>query len=166
MTTNGALPATCANCGAPDNGELVSCKFCHQPISAEIARAAIPCPNPQCRTQNRWGRQRCIKCEAWVVVSCVFCGSLSPHTLSNCLQCNEAFAGAMLRKQQMEQNQRQQNYGESAGIWGNVAASFLGAAAGAAVVSTFDGSSDYTSDDDDYDASDVSDDTDFFGSDE
>src|SRR5688572_4641018 len=94
----GAAP-TCMNCGAPDSGELVVCRFCRQAVSAEVARTAIPCPNHQCRVPNRWGKQKCVQCQSWIVVSCVFCGALSPHNMSNCMRCNEAFAGAAERKQ-------------------------------------------------------------------
>src|SRR5262245_30000774 len=120
----GGMAPTCNNCGAPDSGELVICKFCRQAVSAEAARTAIPCPNPQCRTLCRWGRQKCPQCQAWVVVSCVFCGALSPHNLSNCLSCNEAFAGAAQRKAQGEYQRQHQQSMQDVGIWGNVAASF------------------------------------------
>jgi hypothetical protein len=164
---------TCASCGAPDNGELVTCRFCQQAVSAEAARTAIPCPNPQCRALCRWGKQRCAQCQAWIVVSCVFCGAISPHNVSNCLQCHEAFAGAPQRKAQMDAQQQHQQNMQTAGVWGNVAASFLGAAAGAAVGShshswsSYDTSSSYddspASSVDTFDIGDVSDDTDFDG---
>lgn len=142
--------AMCANCGAPDNGEAVICRFCQRPVSAEAQRTAIPCPNPQCKLLNRWGRQKCAQCQAWIVVSCVFCGAISPHHVSNCLRCNEAFAGAAQRKAAMQQQQQHQQNMQSAGVWGNVAASFLGAAAGVAVSSighshSYDGCSAYDS---------------------
>jgi hypothetical protein len=144
--TPGGPSPTCTNCGAPDSGELVICKFCKQPVSAEAARTAIPCPNPQCRTLNRWGKQKCGHCQAWIVVSCVFCGAISPHNISNCMHCNEAFAGSAQRKAQIEQQREQQQNMQSASIWGNVAASFLGAAAGSAVSQSWhahDGCSSY-----------------------
>ena len=133
--------ATCMNCGAPDAGELVTCKFCQQAVSAEAARTAIPCPNPQCRMQCRWGKQKCAHCQAWLVVSCVFCGALSPHNISSCMQCQEAFAGAPQRKAQIEQQRQNQQNMQNASVWGNVAASFLGAAAGVAVSSSWTSSS-------------------------
>ncbi len=137
--------ATCANCGAPDNGEVVTCRYCKQAVSAEAARTAIPCPNPQCRLLCRWGKQKCAQCQAWLVVSCVFCGALSPHNVSNCLRCNEAFAGAPQRKAQREQQMQHQQNMQDASVWGNVAASFLGAAAGSAVSHSFHSHDDYSS---------------------
>jgi hypothetical protein len=127
--------STCANCGAPDAGDLVICKFCKQAVSAEALKSAIPCPNPQCRALCRWGKQHCPQCQSWIVVSCVFCGALSPHSVSNCLQCREAFAGAPQRKAQMEgQRQHQQNM-ESVNAFGNIASGLLGGMAGAAIAS-------------------------------
>ena len=127
--------AICANCGAPDDGELVHCKFCQSPCNAEAARTAVPCPN--CRTACRWGKQKCVKCQAWLVVSCVFCGSLSPHNISNCLQCNEAFAGAPQRKAALEQQRQQQSAIDIMGA----AAPLLGVALGAAVSTSWSDSS-------------------------
>ena len=121
----------CASCGAPDNGEHVICRFCRQAVSAEVARHAIPCGH--CRTQNRWGRQKCIQCQHWIVVSCVFCGALSPHHVSNCMRCNEALAGAAQRKQQQDHQRSHQQQMQSVGVWGTVAAAFAGAAVGSAV---------------------------------
>jgi hypothetical protein len=124
-------------CGAPDSGEAVICKFCKQAVSAEAQRTAIPCPNPQCKLLNRWGRQKCAQCQAWIVVSCVFCGAISPHHVSNCLRCNEAFAGAAQRKASQHQQQQHNQNMQSANVWGGVAASFLGAAAGSAIGSSW-----------------------------
>jgi hypothetical protein len=107
------------------------CRFCRQAVNAEAARTAIPCAH--CRMQNRWGRQKCIQCQHWIVVSCVFCGALSPHNCSNCMRCNEAFAGAAQRKQQAEQQRAHHQNMQSVGVWGNVAAAFAGAAVGSAV---------------------------------
>jgi len=105
MTTPMAL--ACAHCGAPDDGVHVNCKFCQQPVSAQVQASAIPCG--QCTLPNRWGRQQCLRCNSWLVVQCVFCGSLSPLTCAACLRCNEAFAGAWQRKQEREgQAQTQQ----------------------------------------------------------
>jgi hypothetical protein len=81
----------------------------------------------------RWGKQKCGQCQAWLVVSCVFCGSLSPHNISNCMQCNEAFAGAAQRKAAIEQQRMQQQNMQQANVWGNVAAAFAGAAVGSAI---------------------------------
>ncbi len=134
-------------------------------------RTAIPCPNPQCRTQCRWGKQKCVQCQAWLVVSCIFCGAISPHNISNCMRCNEAFAGAAQRKMQMQQQQQHQQNMQSANVWGGVAASFLGAAAGSAVshswghsynsCSSYDSCSSSVDSVDTFDVSGVSDDSSF-----
>ena len=160
MTTSG--PLTCVNCGAPDPGEVVTCRYCKQAVSAATAETAIPCPNPQCRTLCRWGKQRCPQCQAWIVVSCVFCGALSPHSVSACLQCNEAFVGAAQRKHMREMQHAQAHQAQQVGVWGNVAASFLGAAAGSVIGAAVDGDFDVGDDD----GGDFSDDTDFDFSDE
>jgi hypothetical protein len=127
------MSATCNTCGAPDNGEFVTCKYCKQAVSAEAQRTAIPCPNQSCRMACRWGKQKCGQCQTWLVVSCVFCGSLSPHNISNCMQCNEAFAGAVQRKAAMQQQQQHHQNMQQANVWGNVAAAFAGAAVGSAI---------------------------------
>ena len=159
--------ATCGSCGAPDDGELVNCKYCKRAVSADALAKAIPCPNPACRMACRWGKQKCGACQAWIVVSCVFCGSISPHSCSSCLRCNEAFAGAMQRKQQMQQQQQHQQSMQAVGTWGHVAAAFAGAAVGGAIVSHHSGGYYYSSDDsdssppssvDDYDTSNAIDD--------
>ena len=137
MSAPQAPPPTCSSCGGPDDGEFVICKFCKRALSAEIAQAAIPCP--RCRTLCRWGKQKCGACATWLVVSCVFCGALSPHNQSACLTCHEAFAGAPQRKAQREAQARQQQEVQTFGTVGNVAASFLGALAGGAVGSSFGG---------------------------
>ena len=146
--------ASCAACGAPDDGELVHCKYCRQAVSADALAKAIPCPNPACRTACRWGKQKCRACQAWIVVSCVFCGAISPHSISSCLQCNEAFAGAMQRKQQMQQQQAHHQNMQAVDTWGGVAAMFAGAAVGASLGSLshggYNASSDYSSGDGDY----------------
>jgi hypothetical protein len=95
----------------------------------------------------RWGKQKCAACQAWIIVSCVFCGSLSPHNCSNCLRCNEAFAGAPQRKQAMQQQQQHQQNQQNIGMWGGVAAAFAGAAVGGAIGSHGGG---YYSDNSDY----------------
>lgn len=141
-------PSTCASCGAPDDGEAVVCKFCKQAVSAEVQRTAIPCPNPNCRTPCRWGRQKCHTCQGWIVVQCVFCGALSPHNCSTCMRCNEAFAGAPERKAQrdaqQQQQQQQQQMHQQVSTWGPVAAAFVGAAAGSAVTHRWGGGYDYS----------------------
>lgn len=118
---------------------MVTCKYCRHAVSAEAQRTAIPCPNPKCRLLCRWGKQKCGQCQAWLVVSCVFCGSLSPHNVSNCMQCNEAFAGAVQRKAAMQQQQMHHQNMQEAHVWGNVAAVFAGAAIGSAISSSDDG---------------------------
>ncbi len=142
--------ANCAACGAPDDGELVTCRYCRQAVSADALAKAIPCPNPACRSACRWGKQKCAACQAWIVVSCVFCGAISPHNISNCLHCNEAFAGAMQRKQAMQQQQQHQNQMQAVGTWGNVAAAFAGAAVGASIGSHSHNGYSYSSSSDDY----------------
>jgi hypothetical protein len=100
-------------------------------------------------------------------VSCVFCGSISPHNVSSCLQCNEAFAGAAQRKAQMEHQRQQQQNVQHVNAWGGVAASFLGAVAGSAIVGSIGSSHDSSSSLDTFDISGVSDDTSFdFGGDD
>ena len=160
--------ATCGSCGAPDDGEFVNCKYCKRAVSAEALAKAIPCPNPACRMACRWGKQKCAACQAWIIVSCVFCGSLSPHNCSNCLRCNEAFAGAPQRKQAMQQQQQHHQNQQNIGMWGGVAAAFAGAAVGGAIGSHHGGhysdSSDYSpSSSNDYDVSNVVDDVGDFG---
>lgn len=82
-------------------------------------------------------------------MSCVFCGSISPHNISNCLHCNEGFAGAQQRKHAMQQQQQHQQSMQAVGTWGNVAAAFAGAAVGASIGSHHHGGY-YSSSDDDY----------------
>jgi phage FluMu protein Com len=131
----------CAHCGAPRAAGYGACKFC----GTVFARAqqtttqenAIPCP--RCRTVNEWGAQKCVQCQAWVVVQCLFCSSLSPQHLPACLRCHEAFAGAPERFQQRQAQQQGQQRMAVMGTVGNVAASFLGAAAGMAVGGAWSG---------------------------
>jgi hypothetical protein len=114
----------------------------------------------------RWGKQKCGQCQAWLIVSCVFCGAVSPHNVSNCMRCNEAFAGAAQRKAMMEQQRQQQVQVQQVNAWGGVAASFLGAAAGVAIGGAFS-SDNGCSSADTFDISGVSDDTSFdFGGDD
>jgi hypothetical protein len=107
----------CGNCGAPEDGTEVLCKFCHRAVSAQAQSSAIPCG--QCNHPNRWGRQQCSQCNSWIVLQCVFCGGLSPRTMASCMRCNEAFAGSWERKQQREGQQQTQQAEE---ILGTVAA--------------------------------------------
>ncbi len=169
MSQTGGASPTCSSCGAPDAGDFVICRFCKQAVSKEAAAAASPCPNPQCRALCRWGKQKCGQCQAWIVVSCVYCGAISPHNISNCMQCNEAFAGAAQRKALQTHHQHHQQAVQTVNVWGGVAASFLGAAAGSVLVNSWDSSDSCSSSDggDTFDVSDVSDDTGFdFGGDD
>ncbi|MFO0756142.1 MAG: hypothetical protein U0359_06605 [Byssovorax sp.] len=138
---------TCAHCGAPRTPGYAACKFCNTvfPRAAQTSTqdAGVPCP--QCKTLNEWNAQRCVKCQAWVVVQCVFCHNLSPNHVPACLSCKEPFAGAperlAARQAQIDSQQRMQMVSSV----GGVAASFLGAVAGAALSSDHHhhGSSDY-----------------------
>jgi phage FluMu protein Com len=127
----------CAHCGAPRTPGFAACKFCNTlfPRAAQTAVQdnAVPCP--QCKTLNEWGAQRCVKCQTWVVVQCVFCHALSPNHVPACLSCKETFAGAperlAARQAQVDSQQRMQVVQSV----GGVAASFLGAVAGAALTS-------------------------------
>jgi hypothetical protein len=126
----------CTHCGAPRVAGYAACKFCKTPFVANTQTNAIPCP--RCNTLNEMGSQRCVQCQAWVVVQCVFCHALSPHNLSACAHCGEAFAGAPQRLQERQHQQTVQQGLQVAGSVGNVAASFLGAAAGAGMFSNHD----------------------------
>lgn len=163
-----STPATCANCGAPDGGDFVICRYCRQAVSAEAQAHAIPCPNPQCRALCRWGKQNCKACNAWLVVSCVFCGALSPHHVGSCLSCREAFAGAPQRKQAMLAQRQQQQDMQNVQVWGNLALGALGVAAAASAASSWDAGDAVASTADDFDfggGSDFDDSGDFGGGD-
>jgi hypothetical protein len=123
----------CPNCCAPRVAGYAECKYCKTPFVQNTQTGAIPCP--QCQTLNEMGAQRCAKCQAWVVVQCVFCHALSPHNVPGCLKCGEAFAGAPQRLAERQRQQHLQQGLQVAGAVGNVAASFLGAAAGAGMFS-------------------------------
>jgi hypothetical protein len=123
--------ATCTSCGAPDDGELVICKFCQRPLSEEILRWAIPCP--RCANKNRWGKQRCLGCGVWIVVSCLFCGALSPCSMPACLACKEPFAGAAERRAAQARAVQQREVASAVNTWGPLAGGFLGAIAGGVV---------------------------------
>jgi hypothetical protein len=131
----------CSHCGAPRAPGYAACKFCNTVFAREkqtsLQENAVPCPG--CRTLNEWGAQKCVQCHAWVVVQCVFCSSLSPHHVPACLRCQEAFAGAPERFQQRQEQQQGQQRMQMLGTVGNVAASFLGAAAGVAVSGAWSG---------------------------
>jgi hypothetical protein len=123
----------CANCGAPRAAGFAACKFCKTPFVADTQTQAIPCP--RCNTLNELGAQRCVSCQAWVVVQCVFCHALSPHNLPACSRCGEAFAGAPQRFAERQRDQHLQQGLSIATQVGGVAASFLGAAVGAGLFS-------------------------------
>ena len=125
----------CAHCGAPRTPGFAACKFCNT-VFARTAQTtvqdnAVPCP--QCKTLNEWGAQRCVRCQTWVVVQCVFCHALSPNHVPACLSCKEAFAGAPERLAARQAQVTSQNRMQIATSVGGVAASFLGAVAGAAL---------------------------------
>ena len=121
----------CNRCGAPRVTGYAACKFCKTPYECDPDKPAIPCP--RCATLSEWGTQKCVACQAWIVVKCVFCGALSPHNTPQCLKCNEAFAGAPERLRQRQEAASRQQTMQVVGQVGSVAATFLGAAAGAAV---------------------------------
>jgi hypothetical protein len=123
----------CPNCCAPRVAGYAECKYCKTPFVQNTQTGAIPCP--QCHTLNEMGAQRCAKCQAWVVVQCVFCHALSPHSVPGCLKCGEPFAGAPQRLAERQSQQHLQQGLQVAGTVGNVAASFIGAAAGAGIFS-------------------------------
>ena len=123
----------CTHCGAPRTAGYAECKFCKTPFVTNTQTNAIPCP--RCNTLNEMGAQRCVKCQAWVIVQCVFCHALSPHNVPACQHCGEAFAGAPQRFAERQKDASLQKGLQVAGTVGNVAASFLGAAAGAGMFS-------------------------------
>ena len=123
------MTRACETCGAPPKPGMVSCEYCHQPISAEAADGAIPCPS--CHALNAWGATRCGGCQAWVVVQCVFCGGITPHNQAACMHCGEAFAGAPERKAERERAHMMQTAA-------SVAAPVLGAVAVAVLEDLFD----------------------------
>jgi hypothetical protein len=89
--------------------------------------------------------QKCASCAAWLVVSCVFCSSLSPHNHASCVQCGEVFAGAVERFQARQQEQVMKQRLDMVSSVGGVAAGLLGAVAQSGVLS----SNDRCDDDDD-----------------
>jgi len=126
-----SLP-TCAHCGAPRQAGVVVCRYCRSPYSADAARHGVPCPN--CGLLHERNAQKCSACATWLVVQCVFCGTLSPHRDAACSKCREVFAGAAERlalRQQEAQSRRQL---ELASNVGGVAVSVLGAIAGTGIV--------------------------------
>jgi hypothetical protein len=127
----------CPHCGAPRAAGFAACKFCKTPFVKDTQTGAIPCP--RCNTLNELGAQRCVQCQTWVVVQCVFCHALSPHNVPACTKCSEPFAGAPQRFADQQRQQHIQQGLSIAGTVGNVAASFLGAAAGAGLFSHHEG---------------------------
>jgi hypothetical protein len=128
----------CTHCGAPRVAGYASCKFCKTPFASvqNTQTGAIPCP--RCNTLNELGAQKCVQCQAWVVVQCVFCGGLSPHNVPACQHCNEPFAGAPQRLAERQRGQHIEQGLQVAGTVGTLAASFLGAAAGAGIFNHHD----------------------------
>jgi hypothetical protein len=124
-----ALPEACTNCGAPRATGLAMCRFCRTPLVDNTQEQAVPCPS--CGALCEWGSQKCALCQAWVVVECVFCHQLSPHHVSACLACGEAFAGAPERLAARERAAALQKGLEVA----SVAASVLGAVAATGILS-------------------------------
>jgi hypothetical protein len=86
----------CENCGADRVVGRVICTYCKAPCSSELLEGAIACPS--CRTLSTSDQQKCVACGVWIVVQCVFCAAVSPHTATACTQCSEIFAGAAERK--------------------------------------------------------------------
>ncbi len=113
--------AECENCGAPDDGEHVLCKFCKSPISKDLLTSAIECPT--CKAPNRPGRTNCSACNGSLLRTCIFCGHQSPASLSDCQKCNEAFAGA-------EERKKKQGTEHMLGAVGNFVTNLVGAASG------------------------------------
>lgn len=121
----------CSHCCAPRQAGFAACKYCKTPFVRNTQTGAIPCP--KCATLNELGVQRCVQCQTWIVVQCIFCHALSPHNLPACQRCNEPFAGAPQRFQQRQEHAQNQQRMQVMGTVGTVAASLLGAAAGAAI---------------------------------
>lgn len=119
----------CPRCGAPQKHGYVMCPFCRAPYSEQAARHAIPCK--RCNELSAWGQTKCVRCQAWIVVQCLFCSNLSPHSVSGCVTCGEAFQGMAERKAAREAELSRQRTLQTVGAWGPVGASFLGSMAGA-----------------------------------
>src|SRR5690349_2927316 len=110
----------CTHCGAPRVAGYAACKFCKTPFASvqNTQTHAIPCP--RCNTLNELGVQKCVQCQTWIVVQCVFCHSLSPHNAAACQKCGEAFAGAPQRFAERQSQQRLQTGLNIAGQVGSV----------------------------------------------
>lgn len=122
---------TCPNCTAPREAGLVTCKFCNTPFVRDIAAEAVQCL--KCGTYSDIRMTNCVKCKAWVVVKCIFCGGVSPHHYPACAHCREPFSGAAERWQARQEAAQSQQRMQMISSVGGVAAAFLGAAAGAAL---------------------------------
>ncbi|MCC6647039.1 MAG: hypothetical protein IT374_15880 [Polyangiaceae bacterium] len=120
---------TCPRCGAPQKPGYALCPFCRAAYSEQAARHAIPCK--KCGELSAWGQSRCVRCREWIVVQCLFCNNVSPHTVSGCLACGEAFQGMQARKAARDAEVSRQRTLQTVGAWGPVGASFLGSVAGA-----------------------------------
>lgn len=118
------MAAICENCGAPDAGVDVICKFCRNPINKHLLEGAIQCPN--CRTPNREGRTQCSACNCGLMQMCIFCNHASPLNAQDCQRCGEAFAGAKERK---DQRAADQILGGISNFVGNIAGIVTGGSA-------------------------------------
>jgi hypothetical protein len=126
-----SLPS-CNHCGAPRDAGVLVCRFCRSPHSRDAAEKGVPCPN--CGLLHERSAQKCAACATWLVVQCVFCGTLSPHRDTNCSKCREQFAGSAERLAQKRQEQESRRQLELASNVGGVAVSVLGAIAGTGIV--------------------------------
>lgn len=113
----------CDNCGAAKTPGLATCTYCSRPFVADLANRAVPCW--KCKAYNDWGVLQCAKCDAQVVIQCLFCSALSPHHVPGCLRCKEAFAGM---RERHAARQQQAQLAQVAQV-GSAVASVLGAAA-------------------------------------
>jgi hypothetical protein len=121
----------CPNCTAPREAGLVVCRFCQTPLVRDVQTEAVQCQ--QCSTYSDIRATNCVKCKAWVVVKCMFCGGLSPHHYPACVHCRELFSGAAERWQQRKEQYESAQRMQMVSSVGGVAAAFLGAAAGVAL---------------------------------
>jgi len=136
----------CPNCTAPREAGLVVCRYCKTPMVRDVQNEAVQCT--QCSTYSDIRATNCVKCKAWVVVKCIFCGTLSPHHFPACVHCRETFIGATERWQQRKQHHESAQRMQMVSTVGGVAASFLGAAAGVALSGSGSGLIDALFDDD------------------
>ncbi len=125
----------CQSCGAPSRPGIILCEYCESPIDLEAAKRAIPCR--QCSLLNVESAQQCMKCKQWLVVQCLFCAHVTPHTMPACRQCNEPFAGAAERRAQRDSQQQRQQMFNTVGAVAPIAGSLLGGVAGALLGNAF-----------------------------